>query len=70
MIEIIITIAAVVLTVKVADLENRSVWAWGFIALIMCLASWFVPFWPCLRVLIAGVLVFVLMAATTLLRKA
>ena len=70
MIEIIITIAAVILAVKVADLENKSVWIWGAVALVMCLASQLVPFWPCLRVLIAGVLVFVLMAVTTLLRKA
>lgn len=64
------TIAAVILAVKVADIENKSTWLWGAVALGMCLASMFVPFLPFLRVLIAAVLVFVLMAASTLLRKA
>ncbi len=64
------TIAAVILAFKVADIENKSPWLWGAVALVLCLASQLVPFLPCIRVLIAAVLVFVLMAVSTLLRKA
>ncbi len=68
--EIVMIVAAVVLAVKVADLEDKSTWTWGAVALVLCGASIFVPYLPFLRVLIAAVLVFVLMVVSGLLGKA
>ena len=55
------TIAAVVLMSKVADIENRSMWRWGVGTLLLCVASMFFLPWPLVRVGIAAVASFAAM---------
>jgi len=69
MIEIVMIVAAVILSAKMADIENRSPWLWGALALGLCIASAFFPYLPYLRILIATVAVIVLMMATKALGK-
>jgi uncharacterized membrane protein len=69
MIEIAMIVAAVILSARIADMENRSSWTWGAIALGICVASLFFPYLPFLRVLIATVVVIVMMMATKHLGK-
>jgi hypothetical protein len=60
MIEIVMLIAACVAMAKIADAEGRSSWGWGFITLLICLASLLIPL-PLVRILLAFVVAFIAM---------
>ena len=69
MIEIAMIVAAVILSARVADMENRSSWVWGGVALGLCVGVLFVPYLPYLRILIATIVVIALMMVTKNLGK-
>lgn len=60
MLEIILAILLCGIMYKIADQEQLSGVAWGGLTMLVCVASVFVPL-PYLRVIIAGVAMFVAM---------
>lgn len=61
MFEIALAIGLVVVIVKVADNEGQPTFVWGLLTTLACIGSMFLIPWPFLRVLGAGILVFIAM---------
>ncbi len=64
MLELAMAVASVVVMARIADLENRSAVLWGGIMVAACAASFYVMWWPLVRVFLAFVAVIVVYMAT------
>ena len=69
MLEFIVLGAMIVLMVKIADFEDESKLLWGLVTFGLCGASLFVIPLPFLRVVIAGVVTFVILTVYRIVAK-
>ena len=58
--ELAMVIGAIVFMARVADVEDRSGFAWGSLTLLLCMASGLIPL-PFIRIAIACAISFVAM---------
>ena len=69
MLELIVLAAMVVLMVKIADFEDESKLLWGFITFALCGGSLLVIPLPFFRIVIAGVVTFVIFMVYRIVAK-
>jgi len=62
-------IAAVVLMVRLASVEQQSMVAWGFLTAGACAAAVFLLPWPFLRIALAAVACFLAMTAYKIIAR-
>ena len=65
--ELVMIAGAVVFMARVADAEDRSGTQWGGLTLLLCIASYAIP-WPYLRIAIACFVSFVAMIVAKMIR--
>lgn len=69
MLEILLAAAVIAGMYKIADADDQKPWLWAGVTLLLCIVSiLFVPL-PFLRLLIAGVVAFVLMIGYKVVTK-
>ncbi len=68
MLEIALGIGLCVSMAKIASADGRNGFLWGLITFGLCAASWLIPI-PYLRMLIAGIVVFIAMIAVKVIAK-
>jgi hypothetical protein len=68
MLELIVLVGVCVAIGKIASADNKSGFLWGMVALGICILSMAIPL-PFVRLLIAGVVTFVLMTVVNMVRS-